>query len=208
MNEQIVYREFREEDRSALSQVVRETWGYDRFCSSKTSVALANVYLDTCLATQTYTQVALIDNVPVGIIMGRNPKEKKFRFKYVIKSSLSVLKLYSSSEGRKASKVFERVNEIDRELLNRCAEKYDGELDFFAIGKLSRGKGIGKALFMKNLDYMRSQGINNFYLFTNTTCNFGFYEHMGMERKQELFHSFDLNGEKLDITFYLYDYHF
>ena len=69
MSESIIFREFEESDRPALEQVIRETWCYDRFCTPNTATQLASVYLTSCLANQTFTQVALIDNVPVGIIM-------------------------------------------------------------------------------------------------------------------------------------------
>lgn len=43
-----------------------ETWQYDRFCSSE-NLELAAVYLDSCLANQTYTQMAVVGGVPVEL---------------------------------------------------------------------------------------------------------------------------------------------
>ena len=82
-----------------------------------------------------------------------------------------------SKEGRSVSKIFGCVDGIDKELLTRCPTDYQGELAFFAISQKCRGKGIGKALFQKVVEYMRSQKIQKFYLFTDTSCNYGFYEH-------------------------------
>lgn len=46
----------------------------------------------------------------------------------------------------------------------------------------ARGNGVGKRLFQDLLAYVRSQDINRFYLFTDTSCNYGFYEHQGLVR--------------------------
>lgn len=206
MSESIIFREFKEADRSELEQVIRETWCYDRFCTPKTAAQLANVYLSSCLANQTYTQIALVDNVPVGIIMGKNRASHKCPFSLQLKKIKAIVKLMISKEGRSVSKIFGGINGIDKELLNLCPTNYQGELAFFAIRQNCRGKGIGKALFQKVVEYMRSQKIQNFYLFTDTSCNYGFYEHQGMKRKQEKKYYFDVNGLPEEMTFFLYDY--
>lgn len=206
MSESIIFREFQESDRPALEQVIRETWYYDRFCTPKTAAQLASVYLTSCLANQTFTQVALIDNVPVGIIMGKNRTSHKCPFSLQLKKIKSIVQLMISKEGRSVSKIFGCVDRIDKELLKLCATNYQGELAFFAISQKCRGKGIGKALFQKVVEYMSSQKIQNFYLFTDTSCNYGFYEHQGMKRRQEKKHHFDVNGLPGEMTFFLYDY--
>ena len=53
---------------------------------------------------------------------------------------------------------------------------------------------------------MRSQKIQSFYLFTDTSCNYGFYEHQGMKCRQKKKHHFDVNGLPGEMTFFLYDY--
>lgn len=98
--------------------LLSDLWYYDRFCTPKTAARLANVYLSSCLANQTFTQVALVDGVPVGIAMGKN----------------------------------------------RASH------------------------------------------FTDTSCNYGFYEHQGMKRQQEKKHCFDINGLPGEMSFFLYDY--
>ena len=91
-------------------------------------------------------------------------------------------------------------------MLSACKEKYKGELAFFAISEKCRGKGLGKKLFQTVVDYMKSQDISNFYLFTDTSCNYPFYEHMGLTRRCEKKQIIDIKGEKGDMTFFIYDY--
>lgn len=206
MNESVTFREFEESDRLAIEQIIRKTWNYDRFCTPKIAKRLASVYLSNCLTNQTYTQVALVNNFPVGIIMGKNRATHKCPLSLRLKMIKDTIKLLISKEGRKVSKIFSNVDGIDKELLSLCSTDYQGELAFFAINKNYRGKGIGKALFEKVKEYMRSQNIHNFYLFTDTSCNYGFYEHQGMKRQQETKSCFNVNGLPEEMTFFLYDY--
>lgn len=206
MNHHIILREYQKSDCKLLEDVVRETWNYDRFCTPKTAAKLASVYLSSCLANQTFTQVALMNDTPVGIIMVKNRKKHKGPFGFAIKRAASIISLLCSKEGRTVSRIFECVETIDQELLCQCKTDYQGELAFFAVSQTCRGKGVGKALFEKALEYMREEHICNFYLFTDTSCNYGFYEHQGMERQQEKKHSFYINGQQEEMTFFIYDH--
>ena len=69
-----------------------------------------------------------------------------------------------------------------------------------------RGKGIGKQLFQSALDYMKEQKLNTLYLFTDTSCNYEFYEHQGMIRKGEKKQTLNVNGQSAKMNFFIYDY--
>lgn len=206
MNEQIILREYQKTDHQALENIVREAWKYDRFCSPKTAAKMAKVYLSSCLTNQTFTKVAEINGEPVGIIMGKDIENHKCRLSLRMKWLKSIVSLYISKEGREISKIFAAVQGIDKALLSACKEKHKGELAFFAISEKCRGKGLGKKLFQTVVDYMKSQDISNFYLFTDTSCNYPFYEHMGLTRRCEKKQIIDIKGEKGDMTFFIYDY--
>ncbi len=205
MNESISLREFRESDRPALEQIIRETWNYDRFCSPQTAKKMAKVYLNSCLADQTYTQVAIAQNSPVGVIMAKNATTHRCSLHLRLIQLLSVFSLLSTGEGRSAFRLLWNVEQIDRELLDQCGP-YDGELAFFAVQKDWRGLGIGKALFQSVVKYMRSQGISAFYLFTDTSCNYEFYERQGMKRRVSKEHLMKMRSHIERFVFFLYDY--
>lgn len=206
MSEPIILREYQKADQQVLENVVREAWKYDRFCSPKTAAKMAKVYLNSCLTNQTFTRVAVINGEPVGIIMGKNIEKHKCPFSLRIKWLKSILSLYISKEGREISKIFSGIQGIDKELLFSCKENYKGELAFFAISEKCRGKGLGKKLFQTVVDYMKSQDISSFYLFTDTSCNYPFYEHMGLIRRCEKKQIINIKGEKGHMIFFIYDY--
>lgn len=204
MNEQIILREYRETDRNALENIIRQTWNYDRFCSPKIAAKMAALYLNSCLSNQTFTNVAVFDDRPVGIIMGKNIPEHHCPLNLRLRQIKSLFSLLISKEGRKISNIFGGVDEIDKELLSSCGKQYQGELAFFAVDENCRGKGLGRKLFQSAVEYMKSQNIHEFYLFTDTSCNYPFYEHLGLIRRCEKKQS--INIENGNMTFFIYDY--
>lgn len=128
------FREFRKEDTPALEAIIRQTWNYDKFVSPKTAQKLARVFLSSCLTNQTFSQVALENGKPVGIILGKNISAHKCSFSYRWKQICSLISLYLTQEGRNASKIFGSVNGIDKELLAKCGP-YPAELALFVISE-------------------------------------------------------------------------
>ncbi len=185
MSEQIILREYQKTDSHMLETIIRETWRYDRFCSSKTAANMARLYLSTCLTNQTFTRVVIVNDTPVGIIMGKNIQKHKCPLALRVKWLKSIVPLYISNEGRRILKIFKGIDGIDRELLSACGKDYKGEVTFFAINENYRGKGLGRKLFETLIEYMESQNISDFYLFTDTSCNYPFYEHLGLKRRCE-----------------------
>ncbi|MDD2981067.1 MAG: GNAT family N-acetyltransferase [Hespellia sp.] len=205
INETIIFREYKESDHFALSEIIRKTWQYDQLCSPKTAKKLSCTYLDCCLTDQTFTQVAVADGIPVGIIMGKNNRTHKCPLRFRLKLIKSAAMLFFSKEGRRISKIFSCVEDIDKNLQKNSPISYQGEVTFFAIDSKFRGMGLGKKLFQSLQNYMKSENIHNFFLFTDTTCNYPFYEHQGMIRRGEQTHSFEISGPLRTQTLFIYD---
>lgn len=110
-------REYQDQDFNELVNIVRETWQYDKFCNSKTANKLAQVFLSSCLTNYTFSQVAVLKDKVVGIILAKDIKQHKCPFKNRIKQLLAILSLYLTKEGRKVSKIFADVSQIDKQLL-------------------------------------------------------------------------------------------
>lgn len=70
-------------------------------------------------------------------------------------------------------------------MLDNCSKQYEGELAFFALNEDYRGMGLGRKLFDEAKKYMEKEEIPDFYLFTDTSCNYKFYEHMGLKREKK-----------------------
>lgn len=206
MKEEIILSSFQPSDIPALSNIIRETWQYDQLCHFKTANKLARVYLMSCLTNQTYTQVACLNNQPIGIIMGKNIKKHHCPLRLKWQQFLALVSLYLSKEGRQVIKIFGNVDTIDQQLLKESQKDYQGEISFFAVNQEYRGLGIGQKLFQSLVDYMRTEKIQQFYLYTDTSCHYQFYEYQGMIRRCSQKDSFQIHGYQSEMTFFLYDY--
>lgn len=205
MTEEIKIRAFQKQDIPYLEEIVRKTWNYDQFASEKTAKRLAKVFLASCLTNQTFIRVAALGERSVGVIMAKDSKSHRCPLGYRLRQIWQIFRLMITKEGRQVSSIFRSVNDIDQILLQERKKAYQGELAFFAIGEECRGKGIGAKLFAEVREYMRQQGVENYYLYTDTSCNFGFYEHMGMQRCGEKKKTFEILGQQAEMQFYLYE---
>lgn len=203
MKNNICFREIQSSDYQELENLIRETWNYDSFTQPQTAKRIAKIYLASCLACQTYTCVALNDEKPVGIIMANNKKNFHRQLKYLYQQFISMIPLLCTKEGRYCFRLFAGFEKIDQYLLNNSGKTFDGEIVFFALNGNQQGHGIGKQLFDRALSYLKSQNVNDFYLYTDSTCNFGFYEHQGMKRLNQKTVRFDSHYNE-EIEFYLY----
>ena len=206
MNKTVVIRRFYKEDAPALEDVIRKTWKYDAFCSSDTAARLAHVYLYSCLANQTFTAVAIVDGKPCGIIMAKHIQKHRCPFSLKLQSLLAIVRLLIKREGREICSFYGKIRNVDQELLDGSGQTYGGELSFFVLDEAVRGLGIGKQLYAAALTYMRQENIQSFYLlYTDSSCNYGFYEHRGMQRRGESEMVVKLAGQQALMKFFLYD---
>ena len=172
----------------------------------ETAQKLARVFLSSCLTNYTFSCVALSEGIPVGIILVNNKAKHKCPLGLRMQQIKALTALFLSKEGRGVFEIFKNVSGIDKELLQECGIEYPAELALFAVDSSCRGKGIGKQLFQSALDYMKQEQLDKFYLFTDTSCNYGFYEHQGMVRRKEKEHKFDIKGQTAKMNFFIYDY--
>ena len=203
---QVELREYQKEDFEELQTIVRKTWHYDDLCSAKTAEKLARVFLSGCLTNYTFSKVAVLDGKVVGVILVNNKAKHKCPLGLRMQQIKALTALFLSKEGRGVFEIFKNVSGIDKELLQECDMEYPAELALFAVDSSCRGKGIGKQLFQLALEYIKQEKLDKFYLFTDTSCNYGFYEHQVMVRRKEKEHRFVVKGQTAKMNFFIYDY--
>ena len=84
----------------------------------------------------------------------------------------------------------------------RAATGYPAEVVLFMLAPQSRGLGLGRRLFDAGLDLMRGAGAGRYFLYTDTTCTYTFYEHRGLRRIGEQLGATDMLGATLDRFIY------
>lgn len=99
-----------------------------------------------------------------------------------------------------------KLNQIYDDLIVDRLEDYNGTLDFFVVSEKARGQRIGKKLWNELLAYFEENQAKSIYVYTDSSCNFGFYDYNGFKRvaTQDLIMNSEGNDECTEI--YLYDY--
>lgn len=92
------------------------------------------------------------------------------------------------------------VEQLDDEPAG-TAVKERAELSVFAVDEQCRGMGVGSALFEKFPDGTQEKS-PDFYLFTDTGCNYPFYLKRGMEMPDRKKESVSIRGVLLGIEYY------
>lgn len=71
---------------------------------------------------------------------------------------------------------------LTQEFLKKRDARSAWEITLLAIDPACQGHGIGKALLTDVVAYLQSQEAAGFFLATDDGCDFGFYDHLGLER--------------------------
>ena len=71
---------------------------------------------------------------------------------------------------------------LTQELIEHGDARSAWEVTLLVVDPACHGHGIGRALFSDALSYLRGQGSPGFFLETDDGCDFGFYDHLGLER--------------------------
>ena len=184
---QITLRGIQTGDAPALEEIIRKTWKYDALSKNpKDAQRMSRVFLRGCLLRATFSCVAEKDGRVLGAILVNSKNEKR---KGALRQNFSflraVLSLLLTKRGRQIGRFFLTFEKIDNELLENCPAPFDGEICFFAVDEAARGTGVGKRLFSAAMEYLRLQKAKTFYLFTDTSCTYQFYEKRGMGRLGE-----------------------
>ncbi|MGG0643502.1 GNAT family N-acetyltransferase [Sporosarcina gallistercoris] len=199
----IQYREIKREDYPALEKIICDTWEYEKYSSPQVAKQMAKYFLASSLANQTFTCVAENNGVAVGVIMAKVDENFHTPIRFATQELLAAGNLKRTEEGRHVATLLESIDRLNKRLLKQSGMQFDGELALFIVGSDQRGNGIGGELYNRFLKYTQAAGIESYYLFTDSDCNVGFYEHKGLKRMDEETHNLKPYVDE-DMSFYLY----
>lgn len=196
------YRKFKLCDETRLAEMIRDTWGYRHLSKNpEVTLLMGKIYLYSCLCSQNYQLVAVKQNRPVGIIMGNvKMRKQKIHPFYRMKQLYYYRKMKHYQEGKFILDLFAGFERLDHEMLAEINKSYDGELVFFVTDAAVRGQHVGAELYRRLSEEFKKNGCKQIYVYTDESCNFGFYEHQGFVRVNEREHAI------FDHRFQLYVY--
>ena len=204
----IIYRDYAPGDAETVKHLVDEAFAISRWVKAPRLLDNAKeVYLRTVLAASTWAQVAEMNGQVVGVIMGRIHGRPRLpgRWRHHLVSAWSMLKLavIGINEHRSLLQFF-ASNRVYAQLKKSVTVPTTDELTLFAVSAETRGTGIGTSLYQRFLAHLREHGRDDFYLFTDTRCSYGFYEKQGMTRAGSREMTILLDGEPEPLVVLLY----
>lgn len=205
----ITYRSYESSDAEAVKHLVDEAFAISRWVKAPRLLKGAKeVYLRTVLAASTWSRVAELNGKVEGVIMGRTHGQPMLpgRWRHRLVTMWNILKLGVIGIGEYRSLFqFFSSNRVYAQLKRSVTVPTTDELTLFAVSAETRGAGIGKSLYQQYLAQLRKYDRDEFYLFTDTRCSYGFYENQGMTRagSQEMTIYIDGKPEKLGVFLYV-----
>ena len=204
----ITYRKMNRGDYQAVKKLIRQAWFDEYEFSDRVKNSYAKAYLRTYLADSNYRMVACDEGNVIGFLLG---KRRKIGF---IEKNRNLFLLFwirfgfiFTKPGRRKNKILRKTEEVNRRLLKKHEDYLVNELALFIIDEEYQGKGIGTQLEKDFSSYLKDNGEEYMYLFSDTYSDYEFYERKGYIRGGELVVDFDIEGEKefpLPIYFIYY----
>jgi len=208
---EIMVRDVKEEDFPEIKEIIDETWEYsDLFDDENSLDAALGLYFNQVLYGCSFGKAAVLDGKVIGVIFGYvNGDTPKYRMMQEDNSEY-ILTLLNMPEGERKNinEYMSKLHYTYEKLLNGKKASYDGTLDFLILSKDARGLKIGRKLWDELAVYFKKNDVKSIYVFTDTECNFGFYEHLGFSRKGQQDVTYIFDDEPFEATIFLYDYQF
>lgn len=208
----IIYRKINKKDYNFIKEMMNENFYLYEYIEDKNVLeSFLNVYLYSCLAEKTFSAVAELDGKTVGVILG-NVKKRHNLFKsfiYNLKSSYYMLITgFRAIKYKSNIKKYKGITKIYKNLMKEVNKDFEGILTLFVVDKQFQGYGIGKNLLSKFLYYAKENKIKNLYLYTDSKCNYKFYDKNGFVKiNEDIFNVVNKNN-KFDLEIFLYEYNF
>lgn len=208
--ETIKYRTTEKKDYPAIGEIINQSFGLYRYVSDKKTLDCFKLqYVYSCLSEATYNCVAEQDGKIVGVIMGNAKTDYKIcpHLKYLFSTLRYGIKMiYYGRKFKTGIEDYKRLHEIYHRFSQKHKGEFDGVLTLFAVNENCRGLGVGTKLFSGLSEYLKSKNTKRIYLYTDTTCNYGFYEHKGFERLEEQTLEMTKDSKSFQMNVFLYGY--
>ncbi|KNF07730.1 acetyltransferase [Gottschalkia purinilytica] len=203
----LIFREFKMSDSKDLYSLIDCTWDFNRFIGNSEDTALATeIFFLISLYSSTYTQVIENDGKTVGLLFGRIDKEfnllKKLKCNFIILRKLISFLFNKNEKLSSFSDLIKRGRDLTY-MPKNLKKMFDGEITLFVVDSRCRGKGIGKSLMNNFIDICRDKNLKKTYLFTDTECNYGFYEAYGFKRIRERNYKYRIKDGDISIGNYI-----
>lgn len=184
MVSKVLYRPFEETDFDTIAMILQAQW-HTGDNQEVYNFLEACDDLAYCLINSTFSQVALVDDVPRGIVLARTGERDPAWIRRWARASDDFMTQMRSVDKKALDRYLEFIAatvKITDRLIKEGGVDPASEITLLAVDETARGLGIGSVLLDAARSELSSRGCSQAYLCTDTTCDWKFYEARGMKR--------------------------
>lgn len=184
MVSRVLYRPFEESDFDAIASILQRVW-HNTTSNDEYNFLEACRDLAHSLSISTFSQVALIDQEPRGIVLARSGEVPAPDCEHwqAIETRLFDRMHDLNARAAEFTRCYARSEvKINNLLLEQSGLSPANQITLLAVDKSVHGLGIGGVLLDAACSYLSAQGGLSAYLYTDSDCSWKFYEHKGLKR--------------------------
>ena len=184
MVSRVTYRPFEDDDFNEIAKILQKTW-YPKAMTPGYGFLQACYDLARCLSLSTYSQVALIDDHPCGIVLARGSKpHPRFTARWTMAAEdlAYQLRLSEPEAAQEYLQMNEAVDQTNSHMHAQTELPQVNEITLLIVDSSAQNLGIGSVLLDAATNYLIDHDATQAYLYTDTDCNWRFYEHRGFKR--------------------------
>ena len=180
----VSYHQVTEEDFDELAMLLSNQWATpeirDNPVAMKHSGLMSLYYF---MVHHTFTCVAEDNGKVIGLLICTDVKRRPIDMKYARLLIGEVAYMICNPETRDDGLAWGEYTQLAQELEERVVgNSIDAEAELFVVAPEYRGQGIGKKMFRSMVEFFKKVGTRNFFLHTDTSCSYPFYDKIGMTR--------------------------
>ncbi|SDQ08032.1 GNAT family N-acetyltransferase [Carnobacterium viridans] len=205
MKQETILRKMIPEDYDSILVLVINTWDYRSWVPNNLVAPMADFFLSDLLLESDDVFVAQIGDDIVGIVATGLVDQTNIQKISTRKNISSLEKILRITEPDSIFLKYIQTLEINEFLLEKSQKNYDAGLNLLIVKEEFKGLGIGGLLYNHFYDYLKQHQAENFYLFTDNSSDYQYYEHKGLSRVAEKKYYWEPgNNDTLEI-YYLYE---
>lgn len=187
--------EFRDVHLGDIDAIVKEyerTWGISKEVGQDASLSLSRRFVLHYLEPSTHGTIAEVDGKFMGLLLAR-VFDAPVMFPEVRSMLLEQEREMKSQNDENYVRALEeayamRALETKLEAKSHINDLTQAELELFLVSPDARGHGVGGGLWRHTMHMLRNNGVNRYYLHTDSACDVSFYDYHGLSKDASWLH--------------------
>lgn len=187
--------EFRDVHLGDIDAIVKEyerTWGISKEVGQEASLSLSRRFVLHYLEPSTHGTIAEVDGKFMGLLLAR-VFDAPVMFPEVRSMLLEQEREMKSQNDENYARALEeayamRALETKLEAKSHINDLTQAELELFLVSPDARGHGVGGGLWRHTMHMLRNNGVNRYYLHTDSACDVSFYDYHGLNKDASWLH--------------------